>query len=773
MLDFIMGIIGTLLYPLFGIFFSIVDLMEGVFNAFAGVGHTFVVGEGPGGFFSGIIGAGNDGSANNTGIVYYFLQHNIVKNLLVSIMLLGLFLLIIFTAMAFIKNAYAAKQKTWQEIIGSALKGLANFIFIPVCCLLGVWLGNILLNAIDGATSYGGGSTMSRKMFAACAYNANIYRNSNGKVDGAVEKITKALTLYDLTEELDPPEEGQSKEYYATYVDKMYSIGSGIGGIGSQIPLYSHVSVGTFYNLYQINYLMLIIVGVFMISVLLSLAYAMVRRMFLILMMFVVSPALCAMYPLDDGNATNAYKKKFIEQVLSAYAAVAGMNIFLSLMPIIDTISITATSTTGYTSDLDIIVQILILVSGLYVVKEFIGIIAGWIGSEDALGKGENLKKQTTGAIGKTAKGAAGAFGKAMGAKKAGGSFMGSLAKQASGSMMGSAFGINPNDLKKSYKDGVKSSMDEKKEKVDEHNKIAKEKKNKAEFKEERDKKIDTLGGASFNNILDAKKKMGEAFNTNEIDKILNQKGLSDDVKQMIASEIAKVNNAAKMPKGEYAEGTDKYGKIATGEDILKGNTTRNNVAKKKGLLAAAEDGFASATENYDNISERIKNFKGNKNNEAFFNEDGEFEAKKFTPEEIKAQELKIETLRQSGASADDIQVAEKGLLNMSKHNADIEEYEELNKELEKYADAVASAAERVSAAARSVEEVVKPTQKQEFGDLADRISESINRNSGNDSELVSDLKTIISNISKDVTKGVGKALEDAAKRQKNKEEKK
>ena len=94
-------------------------------------------------------------------------------------MTLGLFLLIIFTVMAFIKNAYSSKQKNWKEIIGNSIKGLANFIFLPVCCLLGVWAGNILLNAIDGATSTGGATLMSRKLFLAAAYDANKYRRGD------------------------------------------------------------------------------------------------------------------------------------------------------------------------------------------------------------------------------------------------------------------------------------------------------------------------------------------------------------------------------------------------------------------------------------------------------------------------------------------------------------------------------------------------------------------------------------------------------------------
>lgn len=717
MLDFIMGIIGTLLYPLFGIFFGVIDIMEMIFNAFAGVG-TIYIAEGWG---TKPIGAGNDGSQTDTGIVYYFLQHNIIKNLLVSIMMLGLFLLIIFTAMAFIKNAYSAKQKTWQEIVGSAFKGLANFIFIPVCCLLGVWLGNILLNAIDGATSYGGGSTMSRKLFLSVAYNANIYRNSNGKVGNAVDKITKVLEVYDLSEVLDPPEEGQSKEYYATYVDKMYGIGNGIGGYGGQISLISHYDVGQFYNLYQINYLMLIIVGVFMISALLSLAYGMVRRMLLILMMFVVSPALCAMYPLDEGNATNAYKKKFVEQVLSAYAAVAGMNIFMSLLPLIEKISLTRTSAVGTTGDLDLIVQILILVSGLYVVKEFIGIIAGWIGAEDALKAGEGMKKQTTGAIGKAAKGAAGAFGKAMGAKKAGGSFMGSLAKQAGGGMMGSAFGINPNDIKKTYKDSKKDSykdaFDKRKESTD-----AKKLKNDMSTKKGKGSVEGVETAQAFehaaykpvwttdrhgNTKLKTEKK--QIIDDKAMEEILDSAGSNDALRKEYARKIAEWNmQFTSDDKGNPYFGGDQD-KVMEKYNKMKDDKAKEKRAKNlTGAFEERQEDADKAHMKVVNLRTNLKdllNFDGEgKASAKDTNIEGKIEAKKLEIQEIiskggdaKIERAELESLYQKKADTDSA---------MNEYNAALQKSTTANEKLEATMESLKSVIELRAESAKGGEKV-------------------------------------------------------------------
>ena len=96
MVDVILGIVGTLLYPLFSIIFLCIDGIQGVFYAFAGIGDMT--------FSSQTIMSENSGGETDTGIVYYLFHNNLVKNLLMSIMILALFLIVVFTVMAFLKN---------------------------------------------------------------------------------------------------------------------------------------------------------------------------------------------------------------------------------------------------------------------------------------------------------------------------------------------------------------------------------------------------------------------------------------------------------------------------------------------------------------------------------------------------------------------------------------------------------------------------------------------------------------------------------------------
>ena len=337
MLDFILGVVGTILYPIFSVIFVVINLLQSIFYQLAGIGTTHYQ-TGRSWFSNTTITAENDGGEGSTGLIYYLLTSNLVKNLFLSILVLAVLLIIVFTAMAFIKNAYASKQKSWQEIVGNAFKGLANFIFIPVCCLLGVWLSNILLNAINGATSGGGATNMSRKLFICCAYDANRYRYKDEVSEGDVkdiESLVKKNPIIDddgrkVTLEFDVNHDKTDQEYFANIVDNVYA--------QSDVGIHWYWQVDDHYDLFNFNYLVLVVGGVFMLYVLIGLAYAMVKRMFILLMLFVISPAICAMYPLDEGSAVGSWKKDFIKYTIAAYGAIAGMNLFFAILPSVSAI---------------------------------------------------------------------------------------------------------------------------------------------------------------------------------------------------------------------------------------------------------------------------------------------------------------------------------------------------------------------------------------------------------------------------------------------------
>ena len=439
MVDAVLGLIGTLLYPLFSIVFVIISILQSLFYSFAGIGDNIQYGStysgnGETGMgFIPITGSSSDGGDTSTGIVYFILNSNIVKNIFISIAILAIFLIIIFSTLAALKSIYSEKPKSWRDIVTNAVKGLTSFIILPVCCLLGVWVGNILLQAIAGATSQGGTMYLDRQLFLSCSYSANIYRietftDSAGdkkKQDAAYERIKETIEIYGLTNayggEVDATDEsgnkltdeegntiknlknlkrGQNSEYYAQIVDQMYGL--------NRIPIHNHITVGVgesghqgYYQLWNINYLLLIVGGIFMMYVLVSVTYGMVKRLFILMMLFVISPAVCAMYPLDEGNAVKNWTGDVRKNITSAYGAVAGMNLFFCFAPVIKNINFSL-SGAAWASDIFFvsdIIQLILLICGLFCVNEFITMIVNYFGLGNAYSDGKSLRASAKGAL--------------------------------------------------------------------------------------------------------------------------------------------------------------------------------------------------------------------------------------------------------------------------------------------------------------------------------------------------------------------------------------
>lgn len=453
MVDAVLGLIGTLLYPLFSIVFVIISLLQSLFYSFAGIGDNIQYGStysgnGETGMgFIPITGSSSDGGDASTGIVYFILNSNIVKNIFISIAILAIFLIIIFSTLAALKSIYSEKPKSWRDIVTNAVKGLTSFIILPVCCLLGVWVGNILLQAVAGATSQGGTMYLDRQLFLSCSYSANIYRvetftdsaGDKSKQDAAYERIKETIEIYGLTNayggEVDATDEegntiknlknlkrGQNSQYYAQIVDQMYAL--------NRIPIHNHITVGVgetgyhgYYQLWNINYLLLIVGGIFMMYVLVSVTYGMVKRLFILMMLFVISPAVCAMYPLDEGNAVKNWTGDVKKNITSAYGAVAGMNLFFCFAPVIKNINFSL-SGAAWVSDIFFvsdIIQLILLICGLFCVNEFITMIVNYFSLGNAYGDGKSLRASAKGALKTNAKrvgGYVGAFTKGNAVRK-------------------------------------------------------------------------------------------------------------------------------------------------------------------------------------------------------------------------------------------------------------------------------------------------------------------------------------------------------------------
>lgn len=435
LVDSILGIIGTIIYPLFGVIYSVIDLVERIFRAFAGTETVYVSGD--------QVTSGNTGADADTGIVYYLLRSDLVRNMFFAMLYLAIILLVVFTIMAVLKNMYQPQPKKWQDIIASAIKGLGLFIIVPACSLLAVWVGNILLVAIDGATSGSNSSaTMSGRLFIAASYTSNYIRSDAEGIDQQKYNEVAALCARCGIEirAFQPTDGGLDTdyEYYASLVDDCFA------SEAMSAARCNWGDVNAHYAIIHINFLTLAAGGIFMLYVLGSISFGMVKRLFMLVILFIISPVVCSMYPIDEGNAYKSWFGEFKKNLLSAYGAVAGMNLFLTIMPIVDQIQLG-----GGNGDWVGLLQLILVIAGLFVVKDVISFISGLAGGDNSYSGGNTLFASVRGKVksglGKFSSGAkklrhggSMAYQASKAAKAAGGSGTAAFFRQAGASVLSS-----------------------------------------------------------------------------------------------------------------------------------------------------------------------------------------------------------------------------------------------------------------------------------------------------------------------------------------------
>ena len=142
-LDLIPKVIYQLLTPLW----AILDAMQWIMRKLAGLDTI----------------ASFKGSQNFSGdLVNYFINaifsgdSPVLANVFWSMIILGALMLIITTFIAVIKSEYTAtdaKSASKGKIIGSAFKAIASFAIVPIVCFFGIFLCNVILQAVDKITA--------------------------------------------------------------------------------------------------------------------------------------------------------------------------------------------------------------------------------------------------------------------------------------------------------------------------------------------------------------------------------------------------------------------------------------------------------------------------------------------------------------------------------------------------------------------------------------------------------------------------------------------
>lgn len=146
--------------------------------------------------FAGLDGMSLNGEEGD--IVMQFINNGRVQQVFWAMVILAVVLIFITSFVAIIKTEFDKNgNNNKRKVIGSALRGIVNFLIVPVVSIFGVIVGNALLKTLDGALSSSGQQTLiSNQMFVAGAYNANRVRIYEGTGENNVGYAKDSMAYY-------------------------------------------------------------------------------------------------------------------------------------------------------------------------------------------------------------------------------------------------------------------------------------------------------------------------------------------------------------------------------------------------------------------------------------------------------------------------------------------------------------------------------------------------------------------------------------------------
>ncbi len=146
------SLIPKVIYLLYSSLVSVIDLIQALFRKLAGLDVYYVDGEPISGdivtnFITGILGINQDN-----------LTYSVLSTVFWSFVIFGLIICFLATLVAIVKSHYSYNEKSAKgplPIVATAGKAVLNMIAVPVIVVLGLYLSEAILTALDDITSVG------------------------------------------------------------------------------------------------------------------------------------------------------------------------------------------------------------------------------------------------------------------------------------------------------------------------------------------------------------------------------------------------------------------------------------------------------------------------------------------------------------------------------------------------------------------------------------------------------------------------------------------
>lgn len=351
-------------------------------------------------------------------------------------------------------NEDTQQTNPWTYIY-TAGKAIFTFALIPIVTIIGFQLTSFVLQTLDNITAGAGNSgqivelygtggqnalrsntdkngrntyanydmfgnlsptsttTFSGMLFNASMYGANRLRNGQVSVDQVASTMNGLFANDSCSAYESLTNDADRRAYVANQVDYAFANSLALSGsyswdnlkgvfedtfiIGKLDPFKTNSITGfykfhasviwAYYDLMQFNFIVGF-AGVFTtFGIMLSIVLALVSRLIKGVALFLVYPTLLGIAPMDNFKAFKSWGTNFMQQIMMAFGSIIGINLLLLILPYVQNFK--------FFDDIDLlnyIMNVIMLVVGLVMAKDFMSMVSGFVGGADANQVGEGMK---------------------------------------------------------------------------------------------------------------------------------------------------------------------------------------------------------------------------------------------------------------------------------------------------------------------------------------------------------------------------------------------
>lgn len=325
---------------------SLLDAMNSLFRFLAGLG------------------------SGESDLISTFLKNSSISSAWIYIVVIAIAALAILTVVALIKTMSDPKRQQ-TKVLGTFFTAILSLFITQIVIFGGIAISNALLKSVDSATSSQYSMTFSQRIMQLCVKESG-WRDGYGPQDfNPNALVTEVFGFY-------------KPNIFGFEISPFsYESENGADGVFNIFKNNDTYLGGGIVDLYQTNIFLMIVVSLFLVIIVAFMLLKLTRRIFDVILLYLLMPFSIAAMPLDDGERFRTWRENITGKILSIYGTVIAFNMFNIFGAVLEGLAVA-----GEHSSANTVLSFLLIIGGIFSAAGASSLFSSIIG----VGKTQNTK---------------------------------------------------------------------------------------------------------------------------------------------------------------------------------------------------------------------------------------------------------------------------------------------------------------------------------------------------------------------------------------------